>query len=377
MPIALNVPRPEFLAALAALQNLSGKKGTLAVLSNILLEADQEGLIMTATDLEVGIRCRVPAEVISSGHITLPGRKLFELVRESEAEQIHLDEQDNCRVKIRAGSSDCRLAGISAEEFPAFPPYQEEHMAAVASETMADLIDKTIYSVAQEGEGNFNLAGLLLEKEILEDGHFLRLVSSDGHRLSMMESKVEGDLSSLNTDGRVILIPRKGVQEIRKLCDNEESLTLGVEEKQVVVKSGNFTLVIRLMSGDFPDYKSIIQVINKAKYIGIDRKILMHSLRRVNIFTEDRYNAVSFLIENGKITLSSQNMDIGSAREEVPVKYEGEAMQLGFNGKYFYDSLQVMASEKIKAYINSEESPCLIQGESDPGYLSVIMPMKI
>jgi len=376
MAIALNVPRPEFLAALAALQNITGKKGTLAVLSNLLLEADQDGLTLTATDLEVGLRCRVPAEVITAGDTTLPARKLFELVRESEADQIRLEEQDNCWVKIVAGSSDCRLAGITAEEFPAFPPHREDNMATIASETVADLIDKTIYSVAQEGEGNFNLAGLLLEKEILEDGHFLRMVSSDGHRLSMMEKKVDGDVTPLEME-RVILIPRKGVQEIRKICDSEDNLAIGIEEKQVVVRAGSFTLVIRLMSGDFPDYKSIIKAINKNNFIGLERKSLMHSLRRVNIFTEDRFNAVKFLIEKDRVTLSSQNMDYGSAKEEVAAKYDGEKMQLGFNGKYFYESLQVMASEMIKAYINSEESPCLIQGDHDPGYLSVIMPMKI
>jgi len=376
MTLALNVPRPEFLAGLAALQNITGKKGTLAVLANILLEADQEGLLMTATDLEVGIRCQVPAEIISPGRITLPARKLFELVRESEESHIHLEEHENFWVRISAQASDCRLAGIGADEFPTFPPYREDNMVTVSSRLMNNLIDKTIYSVAQEGENNFNLAGLLLERESLEEDHFLRMVSSDGHRLSMMEGKVEWDLSPIPQD-RVILIPRKGAQEIRKLCEEADSLFLGVEEKQVVVKAGVFILVIRLMSGDFPDYKGIVKAINKAKYITVNRKNMMHSLKRVNIFTEDRFNAVSFVIENNKITLSSQNMDYGSAKEDITVEYEGETMQLGFNGKYFYESLQVMESENIKAYINSEESPCLIQGEKDPGYLSIIMPMKL
>jgi DNA polymerase III subunit beta len=143
------------------------------------------------------------------------------------------------------------------------------------------------------------------------------------------------------------------------------------------VKAGAFILVIRLMSGDFPDYKGIVKAINKAKYITVNRKTMMHSLKRVNIFTEDRFNAVSFVIENNKITLSSQNMDYGSAKEDITVEYEGDTMQLGFNGKYFYESLQVMESNNIKAYINSEDSPCLIQGDEDPGYLSVVMPMKL
>lgn len=376
MTLALNIPRSDFLTALAALQNITGKKGTLAVLANILLESDQQGLIMTATDLEVGIRCRVPAEIITAGSITLPARKLFELVKESEEEQIHLEEQENSWVKISTNTSDCRLAGINAEEFPSFPPHREDNLIEVSSHLLGELIDKTIYSVAHEGESNFTLTGVLLEREILAEGHFLRMVTSDGHRLSMMEGKVDGDLSALEMD-RIILIPKKGMQEIRKLCDEGKNVFLGLEEKQAVIKSGAYTLVIRLMSGDFPDYKGIIQVVNKAKYIGVDRQQLLHSLKRVNIFTEDRFNAVNFIIENNKITLSSQNLDYGSAREELPAGYEGETMEIGFNGKYFYEALQVMSSDKIKAYINSEESPCLLQGDKDPGYLSVIMPMKL
>ena len=376
MTLALNVSRSDFLTALAALQNITGKKGTLAVLANILFETDEEGLVMTATDLEVGIRCRIPAEILAAGSITLPARKLFELVKESEESHLHLEEQDNKWVKISAESSDCRLSGISADEFPSFPPYREDNLAAVPTALISELIDKTIYSVAHEGENNFNLAGILLEREILAEGNFLRMVSSDGHRMSMMEGQVETDLGSLEMD-RVILIPKKGIQEIRKLCDEEETVFLGLEEKQAVVKAGGYTLVVRLMSGDFPDYKGIIKAIDKSKHISVDRRKMMHSLKRVNIFTEDRYNAVNFIIENNKITLSSQNMDYGSAREEVPAGYQGETMEIGFNGKYFYEALQVMASDKVKAYINSEESPCLLQGDKDPGYLSVIMPMKL
>ncbi|MDZ7641270.1 MAG: DNA polymerase III subunit beta [Desulfurivibrio sp.] len=376
MTVAFNVSRPEFLNALALLQNIAGKKGTMAILANILLEADQDGLTLTATDLEVGLRCRLAAEVFTPGEISLPGRKLFELVREAEAKQIELVEQDNNRVKISAGKSDCRLAGMAAAEFPAFPPHREDNLVELEAAIVRELIDKTIYAVAQEGEGNFNLAGILMEKEMLEDGHFLRLVSSDGHRLAMMESKVEADLSPLPME-RVVLVPRKGVQEVRKLCEDGEKISLGLEEKQLVVKAGAYTMVARLMSGDFPDYKSIIQTVDKNKFIGINRESLMHSLRRVNIFTEDRFNAVHFIIENGRVTLSSQNQDFGSAKEEIEAAYEGETMRLGFNGKYFYEGLQVMDSEMVKAYINAENSPCLLQGDSDTGYLSVIMPMKI
>lgn len=377
MSLTVNLPRDAFLAALASLQNVTGKKGTIAILANILIESQESGILLTATDLEIGIRIIVPAEVLSAGAITLPARKLFEMVREASAEQIHLEVKENNWAKITADSTNYKLAGLPSEEYPAFPEHNEANLVQLASEEVKDLIDRTLFSVAQEGESQFNLTGLLVEREVVEgEGHFLRAVSSDGHRLTMMEKKVASDLTPLKMD-RTILIPKKGVQEIRKFCDNKESLAIGFEEKQAVVKTEGAILIIRLMNGDFPDYKNIIQVINKARHIAIPRLPLMNSLKRMNLFTEDRYNAVQFLISKNRLILSSQNLDIGSAKDELEIAYDDQEMQLGFNGKYFIEAIQVMASEMVKAYINSEESPCLIQGDDDPGYMSVIMPMKI
>jgi DNA polymerase-3 subunit beta len=377
MSLIVNLPRDAFLAALASLQNVTGKKGTIAILANILIESQDSGVLLTATDLEIGIRILLPAEILGAGAITLPARKLFEMVRESKAEHIHLEVKENHWAKITADSTNYRLAGMPSEEYPAFPEYEEGNLVPLTCDEVKDLIDRTLFSVAQEGESQFNLTGLLVEKDFVEgEGYFLRVVSSDGHRLTMMEKKVASDLSTLKMD-RTILIPKKGVQEIRKFCDNKESIAIGFEEKQAVVKTEGAIIIIRLMNGDFPDYKNIIQVINKASHIAIPRLPLMDSLKRMNLFTEDRYNAVQFLIRPNQLVLSSQNLDIGSAKDELEIAYKDKEMNLGFNGKYFIEALQVMESETVKAYINSEESPCLIQGDDDPGYLSVIMPMKI
>lgn len=378
MSLIANVPRDAFLAALASLQNVTGKKGTIAILANILIESQENGLLLTATDLEIGIRIALPAEVLAAGSITLPARKLFEMVREANnAEQIHLEVKENNWAKITANSTNYKLAGMPSEEYPAFPEYEEGNMVSLSTDEVKDLIDRTLFSVAQEGESQFNLTGLLVEKDFIEgEGHFLRVVSSDGHRLTMMEKKVESDLGPLKMD-RTILIPKKGVQEIRKFCDSAEAITIGFEEKQAVVKTDGAIIIIRLMHGDFPDYKNIIQVINKARHIAIPRQPLMNSLKRMNLFTEDRYNAVQFIISPNRLVLSSQNLDIGSAKDELEIVYDDKEMNLGFNGKYFIEAIQVMGSDTVKAYINSEESPCLIQGDDDPGYLSVIMPMKI
>lgn len=376
MSLIFNISRDDFLTGLASLQNVTGKKGNIAILSNILIESKTDSLLFTATDLEIGIRNNLPAEILSPGSITLPGKKLFEIVRESATNQIHVEIMENNWARISADSTDYKLAGMPGEEYPAFPEHDESMLAPLPSEMFKELIDKTIFSVAQEGESQFNLTGVLVEKDISDAKNMLRMVSSDGHRLSLCESNFESDLSSLKME-KIILIPRKGMQEIRKLIEGSAEIKIAFEEKQAVIKTNNSIIIVRLMNGDFPDYKNILNIINKQKYIKLNRVQFMNSMKKINLFTEDRYNAVQFQITPGKLVLSSQSMDIGSAKDEIAINYDGSTLTLGFNGKYFIETMQVMSSDVIKAYINSEESPCMIQGDDDPGFISVIMPMKI
>jgi DNA polymerase-3 subunit beta len=376
MSLIFNISRDDFLTGLASLQNVTGKKGNIAILSNILIESQTDSLLLTATDLEIGIRNSLPAEILSPGSITLPAKKLFEIVRESGADHIHIEILENNWAKISADSTDYKLAGMPSAEYPAFPEYDENLLTTLPSDRLKEIIDKTIFSVAQEGESQFNLTGILVEKDVAGGNNMLRMVSSDGHRLSLCETTVESDLSGLKMD-RIILIPRKGMQEIRKFAEAAAEIQISFEEKQAVIKTDHSVIVVRLMNGDFPDYKNIINMIKKEKSIALNRLQFMNSMKKMNLFTEDRYNAVQFQIKPGKLILSSQSMDIGSAKDEIEINYDDSPLKLGFNGKYFIETMQVMSSDTIKAYINSEESPCMIQGDNDPGFFSIIMPMKI
>ncbi len=376
MSLVFNISRDVFLAGLASLQNVTGKKGNIAILSNILIESKNDSLLLTATDLEIGIRNSLPSEILSPGSITLPAKKLFEIVRESDTDQVHIEILENNWAKISAGSTDYKLAGMPGEEYPVFPDYDEDLLISITSDKIRELIDKTIFSVAQEGESQFNLTGILVEKDVSDGKNMLRMVSSDGHRLSLCETTMESDLNELKMD-KIILIPRKGMQEIRKLTEGTVEIKLAFEEKQAVIKTENSIIVIRLMNGDFPDYKNIMKMIKKEKHIEVNRVKLLHSMKKMNIFTEDRYNVVQFQLTSNKLLLSSQSMDIGSAKDEININYDTSPLMLGFNGKYFIESMQVMVSEIIKVYINSAENPCLIQGDDDPGFASIIMPMKI
>jgi len=376
MGLKINVPKDNFLTALGFLQNVTGKKGTLAILANVLIVTGNDSIEVVGTDLEVGIKSILPAEIKSPGSITLPGKILYEIVREAGSETLSLEETDNSWVNITSGSSVYNLAGTSAEEFPDFPEYDDKNMANVSGKLLKELIDKTIFSVAHERESNFTLTGILFEKEKKDNKVVLRMISSDGHRLSIMENEVNDEVNNINFNENVI-IPRKGVLDIKKICESFDDIYLGVEKKQIVIQTKNSISVIRLMNGEFPDYKSILSVVNREKRIEINKKFFLDALKRTSLFTEDTFNAIQLDISKNKLILSSQNMDYGNATDKLDIKYEGEKFTIGFNCKYFIDTLLAMSSETIKLCISSNQNPCLVEGDDDAGFVSIIMPMKI
>ena len=377
MPLSINVSKEDFLPALNSLQSITGKKGTMAVLANVLIQTQDNFIEIIATDLEVGIKKSVAAEIISPGSITLPAKILYEIVKESGSNSIKIEEKDKNWAKIKAGSSMYNLAGTSSEEYPDFPEYSEESLVSLPSDIIRELIEKTIFSVAQERESNYTLTGILLEKEKNEEGKsILRMVSSDGHRLSIMKKELEKGNDKIIIEKNT-LIPRKGVSEIKKVCEGQKNLSIGSDKKQFVVKTKNSLMIVRLMNGEFPDYRSIVSVIEKNNLIEINRINFLESLKRTNLFTEDTFNAIQLSVDDNKLVLSSQNMDFGNAKDEIEINYKGDPLDLGFNCRYFIDTLQVMRSDMIKAYVNSDQSPCLIEGDADQGFISIIMPMKI
>ncbi len=376
MAFHFNIAREDLLKAAGSQQNITSKKGTLAILSNILVEVEQDNIVFTGTDLDIGLKQSIPAEVFEKGVLTLPAKKLFEVARESGSPTISFQEEEKNWVKITAGSSVYRLAGMVSDEFPQFPDYNQEAMVEIDSAVMNDLIDKTIFSIAQDKENMFTLTAALFKKIEEGDTKFLQMISSDGHRLSIMKIEVDESIERLQLNP-VTLIPRRGVQEIRKFCEDRDTFQIGIEEKQVVLQSDDSLLIIRLLEGDFPDFQALLDVLTNENIIRINRLGFLESLKRINLFTEDLFHAIKMEVEENKIILTSQNADFGSAKDELDVEYTGDPLTLGFNCRYFIDTLQVMEGEIIEACINSNESPCLISSDDDKGFLSIIMPMKL
>lgn len=376
MAFHFSVVREDFLRAIGAQQNITGKKGTLAILSNVLLEVEEDRIVLTGTDLEIGLKQTVSAEVFEKGVLTLPAKKLFELARESSSPSITFQEKEKNWVDIEAGSSQYKLAGMVSDEFPQFPEYDEKNLVKVDSSVFSDLIDKTIFSIAQDKENMYSLTSALFQKQKEGDSLYLKFITSDGHRLTIMSKEVDKKTDKLLFNP-ITLIPRRGVQEIRKFCEDKDTFKFGIEKKQAVLQSEESLLIIRLMQGEFPDFESILKVISKDNVVEIDRLRFLEGLKRINLFTEDMFKAVKIEINNNHMILTSQNADFGSAKDEFEVVYSGDPLSLGFNCRYFIDALQVMEGSTVKAYISSDESPCLIESEDDEGFISIVMPMKL
>ena len=376
MPIKFSIDKNNFLGALNSLQSITAKKGTMAILGNILLQVQNNCIEIIGTDLEVGIKRTVDGRIFFPGSITLPSKKLFEIVRESGTESIEFEEHENYWVKINTGKSVYNIAGISSDEYPQFPEYSEEEMVELSSEIIKELIEKTIFSVAQERESNFTLTGILLESEVKEDIPFLRMVSSDGHRLTVMEKESQVDISKFGIE-RNIIIPRKGIVEIKRFCDGYEKIFMGIDNKQIILKADKAIIIVRLMNGDFPDYRNIINVIDRENSIKIEKTQFLESLKRTSILSDDTFNSIQLDVKKNKIVLSANNIDIGNAKDEINIDYQAEEISLGFNCRYLIDTLNTIYGDEINAFISSDQSPCLITSDDDRGFLSIIMPMKI
>ena len=376
MSLNCTVSKDDLLEGLNSLQNITNKKGTLAILSNVLISTVNGGLSLTGTDLEVGLRLFVPAEIHGEGSLTLPSKKIFEIVRESGSESISIEETGNSWVIIKAGLSTYNLAGMANDEFPQFPEYEEDAFISFESYIFLELIEKIIYSIANEQENIYSLNSVLFEKESIDGINYLKMVSSDGHRLSIMKKDVAVDIDKLHLND-VTLIPKKGIQEWKKFCEGRDSIEVSFEPKQLVLRDKQAVMIIRLKNGEFPQYSAIVDAIQLTHCLKINRLPFLDSLKRINLFTEDIFHTIQLKIDLHTMILSSQNADLGNAKDEQTIEYSGEALTLGFNCRYFIETLQVMECETVEAYINSNSSPCLMKSAEDNGFISIIMPMQL
>jgi len=368
----LTVKRDELTKGLSLSQSVVERRTSMPILSNVLMEADGESLVITATDLETSFQGSYPAKVAKSGRITVPARKLFEIVKELPGDEVYLKEKENSYLHITSGRAKFDLVGKTPDDFPKTPEVEGIAELSMEGGVLAEMIEKTIFSISQE-ETRFNLAGLYVEKRNSDGEDYLRMVSTDGHRLSLVDRKIEG-LTEFQLESGVI-IPRKGVAEMKKMADDGD-LVLGLNQSFAMLRKSGAQLILRMQEGSFPDYEVVIPKMTKIKAM-VNRQAFAEVMRRVAILATDRFQGVKLDFKEGLLEIVSNNPELGEAREALELDYEGDSFEVGFNARYFMDLCNAMRSEEIQLAFMDEQQPCLITGEADEGFLSVIMPMRL
>jgi len=369
----LKINKEELLRGVSKTQSIAEKRSSMPILSNVLLEAQEGKFFITATDLEISFRGAYHAEINDSGQLTVPARKFYEIVHEMSNEDLNLKEAENFNLSVIGSRSKFQLHGLSAEDFPPMPDYTEVKFVNIPSEALKDMIDKTIYSITTE-ETRYILGGVYVERIQNQNKNRLRFTSTDGHRLSLIDRKVEG-LESLDLEKGVI-VSRKGLTEMRKLADEGGEFKLAFTANSAVLIKDEAILIMRLLEGRFPEYNLVIPKQNE-NVMTLARKEFLETLRRVAVMSSERYKGTKFLIGPKNLTLSVVNPDLGEAQEDLPAEYEGEELMIGFNVRYFIETLSALKSDLITLAFKDSKSPCLIKGEEDKGFVGVVMPMKV
>lgn len=363
-----------FLKALQRIQGIVEKRNTMPILSNALLEVHNDLLYVTATDLEVGMKSSYPTKVIKEGKITVSAKKLYEIVKEMPDEEIHVATKENDWVEIVCGKARFNIVGLSSEEFPYFPKVKDENFIVFKNEILSNMIEKTSYAICYD-ETKYNLNGVFIKA--FEEGEInvLRMVATDGHRLSVAQRVIEGTISAELSKG--VIFPKKGIFELKKMTEEESGeIMLGFMDNSAIIKKGNTVVVMRLIDGEFPDYTKVIPV-NNERNVQLNRDKFLHSLKRMAILSSEKFKGIKIDVNNELIVISSSNPELGEAREEIEVEYEGNSISTRFNAKYLIDVLSVMEERDVELKFKDELSPVIMKPLADDDFMAVIMPMRL
>jgi DNA polymerase III subunit beta len=380
--MGLVIERASLMNALGLVQGIVERRTTVPILGHVLLEPGSGALTVSATDLEVGIRTEVACGAGKEKSLTLNARKLFEIVREAAGDEVKLDSLDNDWVELKCGRAKFKMMGLDPRSFPAMPSQaaaKSEGAAAkkgvkaelaIGAAVLGLMIDKTIFSVSPD-EARYNLSGVYVESPAQGKA---RMVATDGHRLSMIEREVEG----FKLEGGAI-IPRKGLQELRRLLDQpgEEEVKLSLDGQLAYLKRGKTEVSMRLVEGEFPDYRGVIPKQSQHQ-VRIARDDLLASIKRAAIFSNERYHGVKFALSAGTLTVSSTSPEMGEASEELDVDFKGEEFSIGFNANYVREALAVIPSgEDVMLGLSDDVSPGVLTTPSDTMFTYVVMPMRL
>jgi DNA polymerase III subunit beta len=366
------ISKADLVRELSLSQGVVEKKTTIPILSNVLLEAQEDRVALTATDLELGIRCSCPAKVKKEGSGTIPARKLLDYVRLLPDADLNVKFLENHWASLTCGRSRTRIAGMSRESFPELPRMPET-MAEIPIKLLASMISRTSFAISLE-ESRFTLNGALL----LLKADATTMVATDGHRLAYVESA-----SSAIAAGKSFraLVPKKAMAEIVKLADEssqDAKAFFAGDENHLFFQFGDRLLITRKLTGNFPDYERVLPK-DSAYQAKLNREEIRSAIERVAQFADERSRAIRVQFTNGEVKIFSSSVETGESEESVPSEYSGPDMEIGFNAQYLLDFLRAVSEENVAFELKDFKSAGELHPLNGSGdtYRYVVMPMRI
>jgi DNA polymerase-3 subunit beta len=364
------ISREKLQEGLTAVTATIPAKTTLPVLANILVETTEKGIRLSGTDLDIAVSTEVAADVETSGAITIPAKKLSEIARELPPSPVKIAAVGEQRVTLDCGRAHFKILGLPRDEFPSFPAVRFNESWRIRSGELQKLISHTAFAVSTE-ESRPILNGVLWE---LRPEH-MRMVATNGHRLAKMELSIK-TAAAPSSD---LIVPPKALEQVRRLFPEDEELEIARGENHLGFRSPFTSVFTRLIEGPYPPYDQVIPRDNNRIAIA-DRASLMSALRRMSVIASDQTHRIRLSFNTALLRFSVQTPDLGEATDELPIRYNGDPLDIGFNANYLLEILRYIPTEEVKLTFKAPERAATLEPEgwSDPAtYLWLVMPLRL
>jgi DNA polymerase-3 subunit beta len=358
------VEKSVLLAGIQTVQNVISTKTALPILSNVLLETQDNFVRLTATDLDIGISCVIPVNVQEQGAITIPAKRFLDIIREFPGEQVGFTTKKNNLVAIETDTCQFKIMGLSKEEFPRLPEFKDKTAIRIDQEVLKELLVLTGFAVSFD-ESRYILNGILFQITRNQ----LHLVATDGKRLAIAERKLK---DTPETDARFI-VPIKTIHELSRNLSEGKEVSLILGNNQALFDLGTTQIISRLIEGEFPDYRQVIPPVSEQK-VKAGREELLLAVRRAALLSTPDYQAVRMELFKNKLVLSKSTPDVGESREEMAVEYGGKELVIGFNPVYLIDVLKNLILPTVELEVVDSEKPGVVRA---PGYIYIVLPMRL
>ena len=375
------VSKREFVKGLARVQNVADKKSTVPILMNVLVAADATGnLRLAATDLLLSVTSSVAADIRKAGSVALPAKAVFEMAKALPDGEVHVVVGPNFSARVSGGKRRFEIVGMPGDDFPALPSPGKTELRELPVDATSELIATTAFSMSTD-DTRPHLAGALLEA----GASIVRMVTTDGHRLSKAEKRI--DTGGSHQPDLSLLIPGKGIHELKRLLDEaraekrpEEGApsTIGIGQagSNVFLRREGTLMAVKLVDAAFPAYQQVIPV-SSDRSARVSRMALLDALRAVSLVSSDRSSGVKLQFANQKLTITSENPDVGAGTDEIDADLTGAPLTIGFNSRYLIDVLGALPCDDVALELSGELDPGVIKPAGSDEFVGVIMPMRI